>query len=162
MNSAPLSSNENLMVSFFCPLKNRVNNLNKLPTVPGNSNQPASIEFLGGVLDTGTQKPAIRLSQAQAYCQQNNINLHLVHCNANYIFGDRICRSLGRFNIVVPTPSGTKMIGTHVVRANIPLLVGLDALDSHGWNVLTVENQLQVKREGWALPLTRKVLSLGV
>jgi hypothetical protein len=80
----------------------------------------------------------------------------MTDCNDSFIFGDMNCSSLGRCKILVPTPNGTRAIETHVVCANIPFLVGLYALYHHGLNVLTVENQLQSKKEGWILPLVRK------
>lgn len=49
----------------------------------------------------------------------------------------------------------TKIIPVHVVSISIPLLVGLDTLDYHGWNVLTVQNLMQSVREKWSLNLHR-------
>jgi hypothetical protein len=156
MNSDSLSPDADFLTDFGCPATYRVNNVTDIPTVPKTFHDTTDQIFLGGVLDTGAQKSVIGLRQAQAYCQRNNIKLQMTDCKASFIFGDRVCRSLGRCKILVPTPNGTRAIETHVVRANIPFLVGLDALDHHEWNVLTVENQLQSKKEGWILPLVRK------
>jgi hypothetical protein len=68
-----------------------------------------------------------------------------------------VCRSLGRCRLLVPTPDGDKTVDAHVEEANIPFLIGLDTIDAHGWNVLTVENQIHSKREGWYMPLERKL-----
>jgi hypothetical protein len=156
MNSDSLSPDADFLTDFGCPATYRVNNVTDLPTVPKIFHDTTDEKFLGGVLDIGAQKSVIGLRQAQAYCQRNNIKLQMTDSNASFIFGDRVCRSLGQCKILVPMPNGTRAIETHVVRKNIPFLVGLDALDHHEWKVLTVENQLQSKKEGWILPLVRK------
>jgi hypothetical protein len=96
--------------------------------------------FLGGVLDTVAQRSVIGIHQARAYFKEQNVKLPLTECCASFIFGDQISRGLGRCQIPVQTPTGLKGITTHLVRADLPFLVGLYAIYAHGWNVLTVEN----------------------
>ena len=57
--------------------------------------------------------------------------------------------------IVLPTPSGPKQIKTHIVGPSIPFLIGLDVLDAHRWNLLTVQNELESVKEGWKLACVR-------
>ena len=76
--------------------------------------------------------------------------------NATFIFGDHAHHSLGRMNIILPTPSGPKRISTHVVKARIPFLLGLDTMDKYRWNALTTDNVLQSVDDGWSMPMTRK------
>jgi hypothetical protein len=147
MNSDSLSPDADFLTDFGCPSTYRLNNFNDLPTVPKIFHDTTDEILVIGVLDTGAHKSVIGLSQAQAYCQRNETKLQMTDCNASIIFGDRKCRSLGRCKILVPTPNGTRAIETHVVCANIPFLVCLDPLDHHGCNMLTVENQLQSKKE---------------
>jgi hypothetical protein len=113
--------------------------------------------FLGGVLDTGAQKSVSGLAQDHAYCKTYNLEMHLTEGNGKFIFGDTVCRSLGRCRLLVPTPDGDKTVDAHVVEGNIPFLIGLDTIDVHGWNVLTVENQIHSKREWWHTPLEQKL-----
>jgi hypothetical protein len=43
-----------------------------------------------------------------------------------------------------------------VVEPDIPLLIGLDTLDKHGLQFLSVSNKLQSVKAGWVLPVVRK------
>lgn len=87
----------------------------------------------------------------------NNSKFHsLCHHPTIFIFGDKTCSSFGKTVFVLPTPKGEKSIAAHVIHPRITLLLGLDTLDLHGWNVLTVQNQLQSDKENWKLPLYRK------
>lgn len=94
--------------------------------------------------------------KAEAYCDLVGIEQNLTPSNSTFVFGDQKQKSMGKLNIILPTPKGNKAIDTHVVPARIPFLVGLDTLDKYGWNVLTVQNKLQSVHKGWSLPLSRK------
>ena len=112
--------------------------------------------FQGAALDIGAQKTVIGLQQAKAYCENVGIDMNLAPANATFIFGDHAHHSLGRMNIILPTPSGPKKISTHVVNARIPFLLGLDTMDKYRWNALTTDNVLQSVDDGWSMLMTRK------
>ena len=59
-------------------------------------------------------------------------------------------------NIILPTPSGPKMISTHVSKARIPFLFGLDTMNKYRWNALTADIVLQSVDDGWSMSMTRK------
>ena len=77
-------------------------------------------------------------------------------------FGDAIPRkSLGVLTIIMPTPDGNieVPVPVDVVDAEVPLLLGMDVLDRHRLQLLTVSNCLeQVGLNGdasWRIPVTR-------
>lgn len=113
--------------------------------------------FQGAAMDTGAQKPVIGLEQAEAYCRELGLDLNLAPTNSTFVFGDHACRSLGRLNIIIPTPTSNIAISTHVVGAGIAFLIGLETLDRCKWNVLTTENRLHSVVENWYMPLVRKL-----
>lgn len=83
----------------------------------------------GGAGDTGAQKSVIGLQWALPYCDWLGIELELSPTRSKFIFGDQTSTSLGRMNIILESPLGSRRIDTHVVKARIPFLIGLDALD---------------------------------
>jgi hypothetical protein len=56
-------------------------------------------------------------------------------------------------NILLPTPAGHIKIPMDIVAADLPLLLGLDMLDMHGLQFLSVENILQCLPGDWYLPV---------
>lgn len=71
-------------------------------------------------------------------------------------FGGTRARSLGTIIVRIPTPSrGYIEIQVDVVRPNIPLLIGLDALDKFGLYVNNVRNLLVHDNYGWGTSLER-------
>lgn len=50
---------------------------------------------------------------------------------------------MGSFRIPIPNPTGVMVIQADVVKADVPILVGLDALDQHILQPLSVTNKLQ-------------------
>jgi hypothetical protein len=72
------------------------------------------------------------------------------------MFSDQRRKSLGILTIVVPTPQRELHLNVDFVESDIPLLIGLDTLDTHGLQFLCVENKLQSVKYGWNLPVTRQ------
>jgi hypothetical protein len=82
--------------------------------------------------DIGTQKNVIGLSQAVAYCRfVFKQKFKLQQCNKVYRFGVDKQESLGSIAIQIPTLAAVITLNVDVVRANVPLFIGLDVLDSH-------------------------------
>jgi hypothetical protein len=112
--------------------------------------------FLGAAIDTGAQRSVIGIPQAQAYCRQNGIPMRLKSSNSTFVFADQRCKSLGVLKISLPTPESVLQLDVDVVQPDIPMLLGLDILDSHGLQFLSTENALEAVEKGWKMPVVRK------
>jgi hypothetical protein len=115
--------------------------------------------FYGAALDTGAERSVVGWRQARIYCKMMNSRMVLLSSNRIFRFGDQTCRSLGSLHIKVPVPTGTMDIYVDVVEPNVPLLLGLDLLDRHRLQFLTLTNELEhipVYGASWRLPVTRK------
>ena len=95
-------------------------------------------QFEGACLDTGAYRTVVGLSQMRLYEKKYGVTLKPWREPANFIFGDHVSPSLGVVFLIITTPHGPVQVKTHVVKPNIPFLIGLDVLDSLGWNVLSV------------------------
>ena len=107
-------------------------------------------------MDTGAAKSVIGLSQAHAYCREYRIPFAPTTSTSRFIFGDQECASLGKLNILVPCPGTDLKVCVDIVQPSVPLLLGIDTLDKHKLNVLSVENELHSVVFGWTLPLIRQ------
>lgn len=69
-------------------------------------------------------------------------------------------QSLGPCVIQIPCPTGLLEIHVEIVEIDIPLLFGLDAMDQHRLQVLTVTNELKCvgigDQLGWSQPVCRR------
>ena len=116
-----------------------------------------SKKFHGACIDTGAQQCVVGLKQAKAYCKERDIKLKLLPSRTEFRFGDRSFRSLGAIPIRIPTPNGSFIEHRFdVVKADVPLLLGLDLLDSSGLIVNNVNNCLENKILGYSMPIVRK------
>lgn len=71
-------------------------------------------------------------------------------------FGDGSFMSLEQLNIRIPTPDGSFLrLSVDVIKADVPLPIGLDVLDVQKLVADEVDNRLYSKRYGWSLPITR-------
>lgn len=98
-------------------------------------------------LDSGTQHSCIGLQQARAYCRAESLRFLLELSSRVFVFGDSVCRSLGLFRILLPTPLGIRPIDLDVVPPRVPALLGLDLMDVHGLQFLSVTNELECVTE---------------
>jgi hypothetical protein len=62
---------------------------------------------------------------------------------------------MGRIKISIPTPDATMDVWVDIVQAEVPLLLGLDAMSRNGLNVLIATDELFSAVHGWTLPLRR-------
>jgi hypothetical protein len=81
----------------------------------------------------------------------------LQRSNNVYRFGVDKQDSLGSIAIHIPTPASFITLNVDVVRANVPLLIGLEVLDANGLTADTVSNKLKCQKGGWETPLVRKI-----
>ena len=116
-----------------------------------------SKKFQGACIDTGAQQCVVGLKQAKAYCKERRCKFKLLPSRIEFRFGDGSFRSLGAIPIRIPTPNGSFIEHRFdVVDADIPLLFGLDLLDSAGLIVDNVNNCLENKILGYTMPIVRK------
>lgn len=105
-------------------------------------------KLIGAACDTGAQQTVIGLALAKAYCSYHHIAMEPFPANAMFVFGDKSSHSLGSMHLIFPSPAGPKIIQAQVFPIPFLLLLGLDILDRQHWNVLTVENSLEIVSEG--------------
>jgi hypothetical protein len=87
-------------------------------------------------------KPVIGLPQARAYCRFVGKKFKLQRSDNVYRFGVDKQDSLGSIAINIPTPASVITLNVDVVRANVPLRIGLSVLDANGLTADTVSNKL--------------------
>jgi transposase InsO family protein len=119
----------------------------------------ASPGFEGAVLDTGAQKSVIGIHQARAYYRAYGSLLHSHDPKSSaalFKFGAKTHRSVGKIQIVIPTPKQPIIHDVDVIDLEIPLLLGLDFFDEYSLNPLSVQNNLWSMEGHWVLPITRK------
>jgi hypothetical protein len=73
-------------------------------------------------------------------------------------FGSKVPSSLGLIKIQIPVPGPTKLIKLlfEVVDLDIPLMLGLEFLEKHKLNPLSVHNKLWSVDGNWTMPIVRK------
>jgi hypothetical protein len=115
--------------------------------------------FLGAAFDTGAERSVIGMQQALCYCRMASKQLEFIPSNRVFRFGDETCTSSGSFEISIPTPDGCLQASVDVVKPDIPLLIGLDLMDKHRLQFLSVSDELEhspASGKGWKIPVTRK------
>jgi hypothetical protein len=113
--------------------------------------------FNGICIDTGAQRSVVGLKQAKAYCDLSGISFRTEPSMTAFRFGDGTFKSLGLIPVRIPTPDGKFInIEMDVVKADVPMLIGLEVLDRESLIPDNVENKLRSKENGWNLPITRK------
>jgi hypothetical protein len=115
------------------------------------------VQWQGIALDAGAQRSCIGLAQARAYCTRHVLRLTLRSSSRTFIFGARIYKSLGALTILAPTPSGILRLQLDVVPPDVPALLGLDVMDSHNLQFLSVSNELECVTEDWKMPVVRQL-----
>ena len=114
-------------------------------------------DFLGMCLDSGAQRSVCGLMQARAYFKRCGRRADLESSFQTFKFGNDYKESLGKAEFRLPLPGNKYLpLFIDVVDADVPLLVGLDVLDSEQLIPDNCTNLLISKEEGWSLPITRK------
>lgn len=108
-------------------------------------------------LDTGAQKSVVGKNQAKAYCEMAGIKFKSKPSNTRFKFGDGIFASIGSIPIRIPKPNGGFIpVEIDAIRANVPMLIGLEVMDKHKLVADNVDNKLVSKKGNWSWPITRK------
>jgi hypothetical protein len=116
-------------------------------------------KFLGAAIDTGAERSVIGWKQATMYCKSTRTDMDLLPSNRLFKFGDQACRSMGSLNLKIPIPTGVLDLYVDVMEPDIPLLVGLDLMDKHRLQFLSVSNELEhisISGSSWRMPVSRK------
>jgi hypothetical protein len=83
-----------------------------------------------------------------------------VRSNRRFLFGDKVSVSLGTCIVEVLTPGGVLELSVDVVDIDVPFPFGLDVMDKHRLQVLTMSNELESVPSsyslGWRMAVVRK------
>lgn len=104
------------------------------------SNQRRSVEAL---IDTGATRSVVGLRAARRIFRAAGTKFSLAPSRRRFRFGVDTHDSKGSCVIRIPTPSGVMEVQADVVAADVPFLLGLDTLDRHRIQALTITNKLQ-------------------
>ena len=113
------------------------------------------------VLDTGATRSVMGLPTARRLARSIGRKLDLCPSPRRFRFGVTAHESMGSTIIHIPTPSGVMSIQADVISADVPFLIGMDAMDANRVQVLSIDNKLEhipldPNALGWQLPLARK------
>lgn len=116
-----------------------------------------SATFQGACVDSGAEVSVIGADQAQAYQAMMGTPMHMTPSSLQFKFGNYLCQSSGVIDVRVPIPNGSFIaFKAHVVRADIPMLVGLDLLRKHELTLDFSSCTITQQRHNWSLPMTFK------
>jgi hypothetical protein len=97
-----------------------------IPKHPETSENQNNTTWNGACPNTGARKTVIGFSQAKAYCRFVGTKFKLKGNKNIYRFGVDRQESMGSVSIRLPTPVSIIFLEVDVVRANVPLLIGLE------------------------------------
>jgi hypothetical protein len=113
--------------------------------------------FEGACIDTGCFFSCSGLKQAKAYCHDLRIPFILRPSKRRFRFGSSVRSSLGQLLVQLPARRDKPiLLSVDVVDLDVPLLIGLDFLDSQGlyWNSVT--NKLVHHATNTSVPTIRR------
>jgi hypothetical protein len=110
-----------------------------IPKHPETYNTQNHSTWNGACLDTEAQKTVICFSQAHAYFRFVGTKFKLKGNKNIYRFGVDRQEAMDSFSIRLQTPVSVIFLEVEIVRANVPLLIGLDVLDAYGLTADTVK-----------------------
>lgn len=111
----------------------------------------------GACIDSGAEKTVIGLRQAKAYCQFMKVPFKPDSNSNVYRFGEDSQKSLGSIDIRIPVPSSFICLKVDVVQADVPFLLGLDALDLCKFFYNNLTDELICPSLSWKLKVKRKL-----
>lgn len=121
-------------------------------------------DFIGACLDIGAQRSVIGEKQAKAYCRAAGRKYNLSRSHYSFMFGGGLYASLGSMEMRIPTPDGAFLaLSVDVVRAKVPMLLGIDVLDRERLLADNVENVvLHSRLYGWKMPVVSRGAGRGL
>lgn len=115
------------------------------------------------LIDTSTTRSFIGLPTPQHIARAARHKLELTASRQQFRFGVTAHSNLGNFEVLNPTRGVVMRVCPDVAKADVPFLLGLDALDHNRAQALTVDNLLQfIPLPGaaalpWSMPLSRNL-----
>ena len=112
--------------------------------------------FRGAFVDTGAQKSVIGKPQAQAYCKEARIPFKPKprHGRRLYKFGDRKFEGMGLLEIRIPvTDDFFLSFDVEVVNVDVPLLIGLEFLDTFKVSIDLANDRMLSRGGEWEIHL---------
>lgn len=95
------------------------------------------------LLDTGATKYVMGLPKAQRMAKAIGTKLNLIPSRRRFRFDITPHNYFGITTVNIPTPGGVMSLTVDVVGEDVPFLFGLDDMDRHRVQPLTVQNKLQ-------------------
>lgn len=115
------------------------------------------LNFEGVCLDNGAETSLCGLSQAGAYAQFMLFSFNLGEYNSLFPFGGKKTPRIGTIVAFMPKPGYYSIeVRVYFVAFNIPMLLGLDALENFGTHMNSGKKLLVHDKARWSLPLTIK------
>ncbi len=109
-------------------------------------------------MDTGAEQCVIRHRQENAHNAYDRATIFFRPSNASFSSSDGSHTSIGAMLVRIQTPDRSFIVvDFDVVKADVPVLIGLDLLDNYSLVRNSVKTELQSKLQGWSMPLTRKL-----
>lgn len=88
--------------------------------------------FVGACIDSGAEKSFIGYEQAREYCSSMNLKLSLSPSPLRFKFCNSTHKSEGMMKVRVSVCDVAHIqVSTDIVRADVPLLIGLEMLVGH-------------------------------
>jgi hypothetical protein len=118
---------------------------NRLPPAWSHSTaKKGQRKFRGAVWDTGALKTVIGRVEAQLYARQHTRSRPKLSCieRRSFRFGQTVTTSSTVVRILIQIASTVVAIDAHVVDTDVPLLIGLDVMRKHGFDVMSTERCL--------------------
>lgn len=113
-------------------------------------------DFLGACLDTGATTSVIGYPQAKLFCTSSGQSIANCRIGRVFRFGKGSQASIGTVHIRIPTPDGAFIpLTVDVVKADIPFLLGLDAMTNAGITIDLYRDTISHPFDTWKLPLER-------
>lgn len=112
-------------------------------------------QFLGALIDTGSESCVIGLSQALDYAHTHCPHFNTSDVSYCYQFGECIQQPCGVINISTPTPTGDISVRADVVDIDIPVLLCLQVLNQQQFQVCNIVNALVIVSQTLRLPFMR-------
>lgn len=83
------------------------------------------------LIGVGALRSVVDLSTVERIACAAGHKLQLTTSRRKFRFGITVHDSLGSFKILIPTSGGFMRVCPHVIKADIPFLLGLEALDQN-------------------------------
>lgn len=117
-----------------------------------NARYPQAV-WAGVCLDSGAERTMMAWAQSREYISDARLPWKLRASPVMFRFGDNLVTSTGIMEIRIPVPGhGFMIVNCHVVRSDVPILLGLDAVRALGLVMDFGRNIIRSINRSWTLP----------